>query len=599
MPETTPQTTATSTAKTSASSDDNHQSIAQYGVGVVVYAIFLGCVVALIAGSYEFSFRWLARLWHEDSRLFDYFPQWLVYAIGTFIACPILYFIIARIPEKRQHNPADLITGIHINNGRIDAEASLLTALASVFSIGFGFSVGYYAPTVQLGAGAGYLCHRIKWLAPAHYYISIGAGTAAAIAAIFHSPIGAVMFVHEVLLRFFSIRAFAPITIAAVTSYIVSSQLFDKMIFFDIPAHYAPTPPVYLVAAGAGVLAAFIGISMIRIIMRVQQFNRQRQWGSMRQLLIAAALTGGIIAVIPEVAGSSLDAMNQVLGGGTFALSLLLLIFIAKGAATMIAFGFGVPGGIFGPTIFIGAALGGLVSGVIQMLFPDLVASHEIIIITTMAAMISAVLGAPITMILITVEITGDFHIISVVMLAVVMANITAYRFMGTSSFFDIQLKSRGFDFEQGRDQIYMENRSISELISKDYLAIHESTSPEEAEKQMLAAHKNIAFVVDDDHYLRGQVRLVDIEFYRRETPDDSDNPVTLSAVTYTNISTVYRATSIWQAMQEMTHANVNLIPVVDGENNPTLLGVVYNNTVIAQYLSFIHQLRTQENAVR
>ena len=124
-----------------------------------------------------------------------------------------------------------MITGIHINNGKIDEKSSFLTVIASIFSIGFGFSVGYYGPTAQLGAGTGYLFHRLSAIKPSHYYVSIGAGTAAEIAAVFHSPIGAVVFVHEVLFRFFSIRAFAPITIAAVTSYIVSSKIFDKLIF--------------------------------------------------------------------------------------------------------------------------------------------------------------------------------------------------------------------------------------------------------------------------------------------------------------------------------------------------------------------------------
>lgn len=583
----------------SASTSDGIENTAHYKIGVVIYALIVGVVVAIISGCYEISFTFLARFWHEQNILLIGVPRWILYALGTFLACPILYFIIQKIPEKRQHNPADLIAGIHINNGEIDARASLLSALASVFSIGFGFSVGYYAPTVQLGAGAGYLLHRFKWISPAYYYISIGAGTAAAIAAIFHAPIGAVIFVHEVLLRFFSIRAFAPITIAAVTSYVVSHKLFDKVIFFNIPSQYLPDTSTYFMAAAAGISAAIVGILMIRAIMRLQQYNKNRNHGLIKQLFIAATITAAIISFVPEVAGSSLSSMQQVITGNHFSLLILVVIFIAKLLATSIAFGFGVPGGIFGPTIFIGAALGGLLSGVVLIFFPTLYEAQQIIIITTMAAMISAVLGAPIAMIMITVEITGEFQIISVVMLAVVMANITAYRFMESSSFFDLQLKSRGFDIDVGRDQLYTENRNISELISDDYLSINEQTPLLEAEQLMMQAKKNIAFAVDDDNNLRGQVRLVDIEYYRREVDINEDNPVTIKAVTHTNIRKIYGATSIWQAMQEMTHSHVNFIPVVDGENNPKLLGVIYNNALVSQYLTFIHQLRNQENATR
>lgn len=575
------------------------ESLAHYGVGVIVYAVVLGAVVALIAGLYEMSFRVLAGFWHDSHFLLDSVPQWVLYGVGPFLAIPVLYFIITQIPEKRQHNPADIITGIHIYNGKLDAKASILSAVASIFSIGLGYSVGYYGPTVQLGAGLGPVMHRLKWIRPAYLYISIGAGTAAAIAAIFHAPIGAVVFVHEVLLRFFSIRAFAPITIASVTSYIVSSKLFDKAIFFDVPLQYAPDPPTYLVAAIAGVLAAVIGVTMIQSILKLQHWSKKKVPSLLMQYVIAAAITALLITNLPQAAGSSLQAMQQVLDNQGFTLTLLMMIFLAKLIATVTAFGFNIPGGIFGPTIFIGAALGGLISQSIDVLSPNLIDSQHIIIISTMAAMISAVLGAPIAMILIVVEITGNFQIISVIMLAVVMANITAYRFMGTSSFFDIQLKSRGFDFEAGRDRLYTENHNIASIISKDYLAIVDSTLLSEAENQMLTAHKNLAFVIDDEGNLLGQAYLVEIEYYFRESDAETAKTATLTKVIHSDIPVLYKATSIWQAMKQISEVRGNFLPVVDGENNPKLLGVVDNGTLIKQYFSHLKTLRTQENVIR
>ncbi len=570
----------------------------QYGFVVIFYAFVLGVIIALMAGNYELSFKFLAKFWHDSNSLLPDLPSWVLYGLGPFLACPFLYFILSRIPEKRQHNPADIITGIHVYNGQIDAKSSLYSALASVFSIGFGFSVGYYAPTVQLGAGAGFILHRFRWFSPAYLYISIGAGAAAAIAAIFHSPIGAVVFVHEVLLRFFSIRAFAPITIAAVTSYIVSSKFFDKVIVFKVPPHYLADTSTYLAAAVAGVLAAVVGVGMIKSILKLQQFNQKRQHGLFKQLLMAAFLTSIIIMLIPQSAGSSLQSLQEIISGDIALLSLLLFIFLAKLCATTIAFGFGVPGGIFGPTIFIGATLGALVGNISELFYPDLIDSQQILIITTMAAMISAVLGAPIAMILIIIEITGDFQIISVVMLAVVMANITAYRFMGTSSFFDIQLKSRGFDFEAGRDCVYTEQINIHHLVEDDYIALGIDTPLEEAEKLMLDKHQNIVFVTDNDGNLLGQAKLVDIEFYQREMSEDGE-PKTLSKVTQTNIPMIYQATSLWQAMQIMTTANTNLLPVIDGENNRQLLGVIHNNDLVKEYFTYMRRLRTQENATR
>ncbi|MDP8171197.1 chloride channel protein [Pasteurella skyensis] len=566
-----------------------------HSIGIIIYAIMLGVLVALIAGFYEKAFHFLAYYWRENNYLLTNFPQWILLGSGPFLACPILYYILKKIPEYRQHSPTDLISGIHTKNGKINAKSSLLSVLASIFSIGFGFSVGYYSPTVQLGGGIGVLFHKLKWIRPVHRYISIGCGASAAIAAIFHSPLGAVIFVHEVLLRFFSIRAFAPITISAVTSYVVSSKFFDKAIFFNLPSHYLSDVSIYFIAALGGIIAAFIGISQIHNIMWLQRWNAKRKIGIFYQLLIAAILTSLIIILVPEVAGSSFNVMNNLITGHSYSLTLLFIIFMAKGAATIIAFGFGISGGIFGPTIFTGAALGGLITGVIQIIFPTLTFSPDIIIITTMAAMISAVIGAPISMILITIEITGDFQIVSVVMLAVVMANITAYRLMGTSSFFDLQLKSRGLDLEHGRDRLYTETHSISQLISEDYLTIDSTTDLNSAEQQMLEMHKNVAFVVDEHNYLIGRIKLVDIELYRIT---QSEETKVVADIVQKNIEFVYRASSIWQAMEAMPKTNVNFIPVLDGENNPKLIGVVYNNDLMSHYLTFLSQLRNEENVV-
>ncbi len=571
--------------------------VAQSGIGVVLYAILVGFIVAVVADYYEIIFRFLATLWHENN--FQHIPTWIRYLSGTFFACPILYFIISRIPEKRQHNPADLIADIHISNGEMNSKAALLSVLAAIFSIGFGFSVGYYAPIVVLGASIGFLLHRLHWISPRYYFISIGAGAAAAIAAIFHAPLGAVIFIHEVLFRFFSIRAFAPITIAAVSSYVASSKLFDKTAFLDVPAHYVANTMTYVVAAVGGILAAVVGIAMIRGIARLQRFNQQRQYGMLKKLFIAATVTAIIITLLPDVAGSSLQAMQEVIINSQLTLGLLALIFLGKLLATTVAFGFGVPGGIFGPTIFIGAALGGLIAGFVSLMLPDLIDSQQIIVITTMAAMISAVLGAPIAMIVIISEMTGDFHIISVVMLAVVMANITAYRFMGTSSFFDIQLKSRGLDVEAGREQVYAEHHSINRLVSDDYLSINEQTELSTAEKILLNAQKNTAYIVNDEGNLLGLIRMVDIRYHLRETHTHTDSAPTVMTVARKDITKIYRASSIWQAMKEMTHNNVNFLPVIDGENNPKLLGIVHHNTLIAEYLTFVRQLKNEQNVSR
>ncbi|MPV85211.1 chloride channel protein [Ostreibacterium oceani] len=581
-------------------------STLQNSLGIIVFSVLLGAVIAIITAGYEFAFIHLSVYWqalteHLSQQLSQQLPQWisinqsLIYATGPFLAVPFIYLLINRIPEKRQHNPADLITGIHTNQGKINASACVLGAVASIFSIGLGFSVGHYVPSVQLGAGIGYWAHKVKWIHPQFVHISLGAGAAAAIAALFHAPLAAVLFVHEVLFRFFSVRAFAPITIAAVTAYTISHYFFERTIVFDMGAAFTPIPSHYLFAAIAGAVAALVGIFLIRSILHVQRFCHQRQISHVRQLLIAASITALIIAFYPQIAGVNTSAQQQIIQAELTLVSILLVLFVLKFIATVAAIGFGVPGGIFGGAIFIGLALGGLLVTLVNTYSPYQIQDPQILILTTMAAMLSSVLGAPITMIVITIELTGNFHIISVVMIAVVIANIVSFRFMGTSSYFDVLLKSRGFDVDAGRDQRYAETHSIYSLISHDQLSIDQATSLKQAETQMADNNAETAFVIDEDNNLLGELHFLDLKLFQLDHPDDTD----LVAATNPADNHLYPTTSVWQALQAMKKTNAPFLPIVDGENNPVLLGVLHQQALFDYYFDMLTMLRDQENATQ
>lgn len=559
------------------------------GIGSVLYALVIGVLVSLIAGYYEIGMKFFAQFWHEDNPLLIDVPKWLFYGIGPFLAVPLLYGIILLIPEKRQHNPADLITGIHVRNGYIDARSGLLSALAAALSLGFGFSVGYYAPIVLLGAAVGYGVHLLIRLNPLYLYISIGAGSAAAIAAIFHAPMGAVLFVHEVLLRFLSVRAFAPITIAAVTAYILSSKLFDKVLFFDVAWHYQPETSTYLWAALTATLAAIIGTYMLKLALMIQKYTHQKSFNLWQQLFCGAFFTAIIITSVPQVAGSSLQSMNGVLGN-SYSLSFLLVIFAAKIIATMVAVGFGIPGGIFGSMIFIGAALGALITALIQFYMPQWIDNEQILMITTMAAMVTAVMGSPIAMIVIVMEITGDFGIISVVMLSVVVANITAYRVLGSTSFYDIQLITRGFNIEGGRDRLYSEHQGIRDVISDDYVKADINMRLEEARDLMLSHNKTAAYI-EEGGILRGKIFLTELDACLKTEPESS-----LSSLVHEEPTVILQNASLWQAMEQMTQSGNYCLPVVDGQSNYKMLGVIYNSDLMSRYFTYLRNLRCQEN---
>lgn len=572
-----------------------------FSLSMAICSIGLGSAVGLIAGTFELSFKTISLFWQNYQIDFLPLPPWVIYAIAPFLALPLLYVILRFIPEQRPHNPADLIAAIHINRGAISLRSSLLTVLGAVISLSFGFSVGYYAPTLQLGASAGALLNRagnklqrFKKQQAQPSFIHVAAGGAAAIAAIFHSPIAAVVFVHEVLLRFFSVRAFAAITLSAISAYLVSSHFFHKAIFFSVPSHYASDLKTYVFAAVFAVIAALFGTLLIKSIMLIQAQSNRFQLGLFSQLVIATVIIASLVGFFPEIAGSNSLMMQQVLNAKPFGFAFLALILLVKFIATVSALGLRVAGGIFGPTIFLGATLGSLCAEVGVLIFPELAFSRDVLVITTMAAMITSVIGAPISMILIVIEITGNFHLISVVMLSVVVANLVDYVLMNSSSFFDILLKTRGMDFDSGRDKVFAEHKGIVELITEEYLTFTPNQKAQECEQLLLQHKQEMAFVVDDNHNLLGQVRLLEIERICKENPE-----AIIEEVQEQPLEILYRNTSIWQAMKQMYNANNRELAVIDGENNPKLLGVVYPKVLMASYFSYLEALRSSENLTK
>ncbi len=562
--------------------------------GILLFAILLGLFVSIGAGLFELAFSRTALFIAGLSKQGG-IQSIILSIIMPLIGGVIIYFFIKNTKEKRQHNPADIISGIHIYKGKLDSKTCSLSIFASLSSLGFGFSVGHYAPIVVLGSIIGSLFFKLKAIAPIYIHISIGAGAAAAIAAIFHTPIAAVIFVHEVLFRFFSVRAFAPITIAAVTSYISSNYFFGKDILFPTVKHFQPEPAIYLLVAFSAIIAAIIGITFIKSVLKLQKISNNLSY-SIRTKIIISALTVGIISIfIPEILGNSQATLKSVLSGENFALKALLYIFVAKIIVTTICIGMGIPGGIFGPAIFFGALVGSIISISFDMAFPGLISNTDIIVITSMAALASSVLGAPITMILIVIEITSDYQITSAVMLAVVIANITSFRFMGATSFFDMQLKARGFDMDVGRDQIHLQNRNITKFISDKFIKIIENTSYSEAKQRLIEANDNNAYIVDDEGNYLGVLSLIEIEI---ELQSDINKIINREDISLER-PVLYQANSVWVSIQRMEDFQGKHIAVIDSENNPKLLGVIYEKDLIHNYLDTAKRLRLEENATK
>lgn len=556
--------------------------------------LIIGASVAIATGAFDFIVNHLSRHWHNNllATTLNIPPAWLR-ATLPILAIPLILYTLKHLPNHRQHNQADIIESIHINQGKLDLKSAGYSILGALISLSSGYSVGQYGPTVQQGSAVGYIFSRLKVVKNDAFHVYIASGVAAAIAAIFHAPIAAVVFAHEVILRFFSIKAFAPITISAVTSYILSSIVFNRTTFLSSSPQIIASPNIYAIVVLLAILAGILGILFIRSIMSLQILSRRRHLPVSLRISLAAIAMSFFAYYLPDVMGTSDYFLHAIVNEYDIALQTIALILIAKFIATTLTLGFGIPGGVFSPAIFMGALLGACATQIINHYLPNFETQDGLLTITTMAAMASAVMGAPLSMILIILEITDNFTLTSAVMLAVVIANLTAYRLLGANSFFDAQLKARGINMEIGRDLLYFKQRRIQHLVSDQYLNLKDHTSLADAERLLLEKRQYTAYVTTDEQHYLGKITLVNIRHALRKDPQDT---LTIAELANDEGEKLYHLSTIWDAIEVMGHFDGTHIPILQSPEDPILIGVLYESTLIKEYLNDMQHIRSREH---
>ena len=366
--------------------------------------------------------------------------------LGGLVIGLIVYFIL---PERRNRGVADVIEAGALYHGRMPFMAGLGATAVAAVSIGVGASTGREGPVVLLGATLAGRLSKALSLGRSTALTLLGCGVASAVAASFNAPIAGVFFALEVVVGSYALAAFAPVVIASVTGTIIARIHIGDFPAFIVPdfgiVSYLEFPAFILLGL---VSAAVAGVFMASTMLTEDMVKRIPAPAWTRPMI--GGLAVGVIALLfPQVLGVGYEATNLAL---TTSLPLWLLIglVIAKTAATAISIGCGFAGGVFSPSLFIGAMVGGAFGIIAGSVFPDYASSPSAYSIIGMGAVAAAVLGAPISTILIVFEITGDYGVTIAVMIAVAVATVVIQKIPG-KSFFHWQLERRGVNINRDR----------------------------------------------------------------------------------------------------------------------------------------------------
>lgn len=500
--------------------------------------------------------------------------------VFLWIAAFIVIVIRRIFGVVRWHGPADSIYHAQQSKDPLDIKHGIASTLAAFTSAAGGGSVGQYGPLVHFGATLGIVVKRFVSSRLSHE-IYLGCGVAAAISAGFGAPIAGIVFAHEAILRHFSVRAIAPISVASVTASAVSQAFFNTSQTFVIsnaPPDLVSLIPILIVTSPIIAIAAIIYMEALR---RAATFAKQTNWSPERLIVSAATICGLVGIWIPEILGLGIGTINAMLSG-MYQLPALAMLLCVKIAMTALCVGFGLFGGVFSPALFVGVAAGGIVAQIATLAgAPDLSIAVSI---AAMAAVAATVIGAPVAAVLIVLELTQSYAYAVAALMAVMASMLLTHRLFG-HSFFDRQLLDRGINLAEGREAIALSQHTLEQHISDDYVWLSESSSGKDALVQMQVKQQTEAYVISASQRLTGKLSIHQaIEAGNHEVFEFADaDPILLNV-----------DDSLHEAMHIVSDFVGESVPIIERETRK-FLGVITEGDLFKAVIEVQSTVRHQE----
>jgi CIC family chloride channel protein len=551
---------------------------------MIVYGLAIGMLLAIaanafiegvnIASAYRVSSSWA---------LFDFKGSTYSFSgiLFLLLAALILKLLKVFLKIDAWGGPADSIYAAHDPNPELSVKKGFGSTLSAFIVASSGGSVGQYGPLVHFGSTAGLLFKKIV-TNRLNNDVLIGCGVAAAISAGFNAPLAGVIFAHEAILRHFSLRAIAPIFIASISANAFSQSLFgatDNIFNLSqtVPA-LGEIIPIFLILGPIFSLIAIVFMVSLRFMSAFASSSVR-----LRSYLpfIAAIICGIVGTFFPEILGIGIEPINQIIAN-QFSIQYVFALLVAKISMTALCIGFGLFGGVFSPALFIGVTTGSVATFFLSQL--GQAGIEQVVIISAMAAVSASVIGAPISIIIIVLELTGSYDYAIAAMMAVVISSLITNRVFG-SSFFDRQLLDRGINMALGRESIALHKTKVSSCEGTQFVRLEVDTAGVDAYKLMETAGVVEAYVLTDDDKFFGKLTLYDAV--------RANDEAILKFIDHNPFS-LCESDSLHHAMHKITDFVGESIPIISTETD-TLKTVLTEGNIFQAVLDIQNTIRKIE----
>jgi len=533
----------------------------------------------------------------------------IIPVIGGLLVGPIIAKFAV---EAKGHGVPEVMQALILRGGRIRPRVAVAKIFASALCIGTGGSAGREGPIVQVGSALGSAVGQWLHLSDDRIKNLVACGAAAGIAATFNAPIAGVVFAIEVLLSELQVAVFGNVVVSAVAASIVSRIFLGSRPAFEIPGYVMHSPWEILLYIILGLLAALVGILFIRMLYYAEDvFDRLAipQWlkpatgalllgvlafcypylGTISYISSADLALGlPLVENYPHIFGSGFIFLEEVLQGRAPFFLIFLLIFL-KPLATSFTLGSGNSGGVFAPSLFTGAMLGGSFGYLAMHLFPNLTIEIGAYALVGMAAVFSAAARAPLTSMLIVFEMSNDYRLILPLMAAGMVAS-TFAQWLHDDSIYSLKLTKRGIRFEQGRDMDIMQTVQVEEVMNKAPITMQIEQSVADLFGAFQETHLGGFPVLSSDNTLYGMVTMQDME----RTIQDIERTLHRKDINLRDLKvwdvatpdpvTVFPDEPIWSAIRKMAPRDLARLPVVSRHNPKQFVGLISRSDIVRAY---------------
>jgi len=499
-------------------------------------------------------------------------PWWhrlVIPAVGGLLAGLVLYL---GMRWRGGVTTADYMEAVVLGDGKISTRRSIVKCLSAMFTIASGGSIGREGPLVQLSALVASIAGRLRHWSTPRLRLLVGCGAAAGIASAYNAPIAGALFVAEIVLGSVAMEIFGPLVFASVIATLtvrgfMGSDPIYAIPHFQLNSNWEIVPYILL-----GLFAGSVAPWFLRLLDASERFAGRVRAPVFLKMLVGGLIVGALAVFHPEVCGNGYSAVNTIVAGN-WAWQIVAVILLSKVLATAATFGSGAVGGVFTPTLFVGASLGYLFGSAAAHGPFGLTINPSAFALVGMGAFLAATTHAPIMAIIMIFELTLDYQIILPLMLACVVGYYTSVSIEKRSIYSEALRRKGAGDYRQQLAELH-----VRDLMKPDPLTVSPTARFAEIGQKFIANRFNYLYVTEDGRFV-GAISLHDIKNYLN-APELAEL-VIAGDILREDIPIVHPTASLNEALDRFARHPGERLPVVTDQGTQRLVGSLAKTDVI------------------